>query len=528
MLSPEYLEHVADELEEYFASLENDIVKDIAKRLSLVDFTEITATSAYRIQKARELGITYDELIRKVKEHTKVSDQKVKELITESCYRSFYGMDNVSFNDGELADILKKGIKQTNGELHNFTKTMAKESAGMLERALDKAYLQVRSGAFDHKSAIRNAVEELGRNGIQCVNYRSGRRDHVDVAVRRAVRTGVNKTANEMQYQNAIKYKLNFAHVSQHLGARPEHEKWQGGIYWIYKEVKGYENFKEKTRFGFGDGLGGWNCRHSFSCLPFPDKSKIASIDSEENDRVYRLTQEQRYNERKIREWKRRKAAKEGAGFDTTKEDSKIKEWQKRNRELVKDNPELRRQLDREKVIPNSKAKAKGLSAGEKSYNLTQQAQVISRGRLTKTDTETKMKVLKAYEKRIVSYDHERAVVIAEDGTVYEVVGISGRVYPEQLGKKILENAFVTHNHPINETEFTFSEDDLEFFKNFKLGMLRGVDNHFVYQLVSDENITVRDEDYDDWFNDLNARHAVITDRCIEQNLYYWRNKNER
>lgn len=51
----------------------------------------------------------------------------------------------------------------------------------------------------------------------------------------------------------------------------------------------------------------GWNCRHSF-CPYFEVVGQIAElIDDEENERVYQLTQRQRYYERKIREWDRRK-----------------------------------------------------------------------------------------------------------------------------------------------------------------------------------------------------------------------------
>lgn len=51
----------------------------------------------------------------------------------------------------------------------------------------------------------------------------------------------------------------------------------------------------------------GWNCRHSF-CPYFEVVGQTAElIDDEENERVYQLTQRQRYYERKIREWDRRK-----------------------------------------------------------------------------------------------------------------------------------------------------------------------------------------------------------------------------
>ena len=144
---------------------------------------------------------------------------------------------------------------------------------------------------------------------------------------------------------------------------------------------------------------------------------------------------------------------------------------------------------------------------------------------MTKTDPDTKIKVLEAYEKRLVNYDHERAVVIAKDGSVYEVIGTSGHVYPECLGKAVLEDAFVTHNHPEHETEYTFSKTDLSFFSDFRLNTLRGVDNAFVYQVANSGAATVKDFDYYNWYDVLNGRHAMMTDEYLHRNLNYWRKK---
>nr|WP_240145568.1 phage minor capsid protein [Amedibacterium intestinale] len=66
-------------------------------------------------------------------------------------------------------------------------------------------------------------------------------------------------------------------------------------------------------------------------------------MDTEENKKLYELQQKQRYNERKIREWKRRRDVKEAAGLDTTKEKAKVREWNKRNKELISSDPRLKR-----------------------------------------------------------------------------------------------------------------------------------------------------------------------------------------
>jgi hypothetical protein len=64
---------------------------------------------------------------------------------------------------------------------------------------------------------------------------------------------------------------------------------------------------------------------------------------------MYEAEQEQRYNERKIREWKRRAEVMESGGQSNGKETNKVKEWQARQRELVLKN-NLARQYAREKI----------------------------------------------------------------------------------------------------------------------------------------------------------------------------------
>lgn len=419
MLTPEELNDIPKELEEYFINLENEIIKDIAKRLSVAKFDSITTTKQWRINKARQLGVSYDELTSKIADYLKVSDKKVKKVLTEAAYKGIQrdlDISNISFNadmmkEAELASMLTRGIKQTNGELHNFTKTMAKESTGILEKALDNAYLQVRSGAFDYNTAIKNAVEEIGKHGIQCVNY-NGHKDHVDVAVRRAVLSGTNKTVGDMQLHTAKQYGLNYAHVTQHVGARPEHALWQGKVYWIHEKVEGMENFYKATLYGKGEGLCGWNCRHNFYVLNHADSS-LLPLDNVENERVYELTQKQRYYERTIRYWKRRLAAKQGAGLDDSKERAKVCEWNKKLKTLVENNPELKRQWDRESIGKQKKA------VNEKIVNQIE-TKNVDKNLLKELDDKTILEIDKAIEKIYNEYPSLRntisSVVLKNDG----------------------------------------------------------------------------------------------------------------
>ena len=42
----------------------------------------------------------------------------------------------------------------------------------------------------------------------------------------------------------------------------------------------------------------------------------------------------------------------------------------------------------------------------------------------------------------------------------------------------------MSHNHPIDETDYSFSNDDIDLFSQFNLIKLRGCDEEYVYQLT--------------------------------------------
>ena len=119
--------------------------------------------------------------------------------------------------------------------------------------------------------------------------------------------------------------------MDSHLGARPSHEEWQGQVYSLDKSDPKYPYFYDATGYGTGEGLCGWNCRHSF--YPYfeglSERASVPDFTQEENARVYEDTQKQRSYERAIRKSKRELAALDGA-------------------RSAADDPELKAKLDRE------------------------------------------------------------------------------------------------------------------------------------------------------------------------------------
>ena len=95
---------------------------------------------------------------------------------------------------------------------------------------------------------------------------------------------------------------------------------------------------------------------------------------------------------------------------------------------------------------------------------------------------------LEKYEKEMVKLNHETAIIVTKEGKVFSVVGKEGSVYFRNVGKDALNGATVTHNHPAKLTRYSFSKFDLGELMDLRLKRIRGIDNKFIYEIITDEN----------------------------------------
>ena len=142
-------------------------------------------------------------------------------------------------------------------------------------------------------------------------------------------------------------------------------------------------------------------------------------------------------------------------------------------------------------------------------------------------DNEDRRTVLLKYEDTILKEPIENAIVITKEGKVYRCRGTIDGVYPDvDLGDE-LYGADVTHNHPIGSSnEYSFSDNDINLFEEYKLSTLRGVDELFEYELsrkVSyvDPEIYIYDMD------DYSYRHNYVIFYARKYGHGYWRKKHK-
>ncbi|MDO4541487.1 MAG: phage minor capsid protein [Bacillota bacterium] len=355
MLTPEQIDSLPNRVMDLFYRVEIDIITDMARRISKTDFA--TDTAQWQLAKLEQMGVLEDEILRLLSETTEKSRNELIALFDEAATATLAADDAVFIaagysplplkNNPFMQQIIWAGLERTNGTFENLTKTTANTAARQFENILDKAHLQVISGAFSYQEAIKGGIKDLAQSGVASIIYPSGHTDYLDVAFRRATLTGVSQTACRVQERRLDEMDCDLVEVSAHAGARPSHAAWQGKIYSRSGKNSKYRNFYTATGYGTGAGLGGWNCRHDF--YPYIEgvserlysKEKLKAINNEtvayngKEIPLYEATQKQRQIERNIRKWKRETAALEAAGEDSSFAESRVRQWQAVQRDFT-------------------------------------------------------------------------------------------------------------------------------------------------------------------------------------------------
>ena len=334
MLTPDYLLHCTDSLTELLDAYDNAVVSDIARRIVKTGY--VTETAKHQIRQAQQMGLLYEDIIREIAQRTNITDSMVRTLFenagvetvrTDNRLYTAAGLQPTDLRASPaMLQMLQAGYENTLGTMHNLTLTTANTAQQAYISACDLAMLQVQSGAMSYQQAIRAAIQSAASDGTR-VLYPSGRTDRIEVAVRRAVLTGVAKTCRTIGEYNAASCGCDLMELSAHAGARPSHARWQGQLVSLSGK-RGYLS-KDDIGYGSGDGFGGYNCRHDW--YPFFPGISQRNYSQEKLNQLetmtvnyngqeipyYDATQEQRRLERRVRDCKLRLSATDAARQET-------------------------------------------------------------------------------------------------------------------------------------------------------------------------------------------------------------------
>ena len=283
----------------------------------------------------------------------------------------FFGVDTVKVN--KLVEDMTTMEKQAETAALRMTDDVYRQT-------LNRVQLAMSTGSMTLNKAIDTAVEDFLNAGINCIEYKDGRRVNIADYVRMALRTTSTRAALQGHSEKLKALGYDTVAVSSYGMCSPTCLPYQGRVYindaftsWVGET----EQRADGLTYGKSNYCGKWfpllssaiagglfhpNCRHGISMWrdgdPLPK-----TLDNSETERRYKLEQQQRALEREIRRAKRKVE-----GFTDPENiamaKAQLRDKQKQLREFIEQTNAdegaevLRRDSGREKVYEGEVPKA--------------------------------------------------------------------------------------------------------------------------------------------------------------------------
>lgn len=373
MTRDEKIEKAIEPLLRMYEEIENELLVEIARHFSIND--EFLNSDYWRFKKLEEMGLFNRDIIKFIARYSGKTEREVRKALKQikadtlqmNNLERLFEDEVLKVNPNVLKDnyIIDRIIENSYNELENtfieLSKKIAQEAKKAYLNVVEKAYLKTSMGTHSYDQAIREALNDLGNQGITTLTYTTtddngnvvGIRNYdIEGTVRRETLNAARHLSTDISMEMVKELECEYVKISEHLDCRPKHFDWQGTI------VKSEELEQDPINYGEVDGLCGINCRHYFD--PYFGEARgneEKTYTQEECNEAYKVSQKQRYYERGIRKYKRKiEMAKASEDDETAKKyKAKLQQWQSRNKRFTEDN-HLNRDYTREYVSKNNTA----------------------------------------------------------------------------------------------------------------------------------------------------------------------------
>lgn len=359
------------DIEEKFKIIEQEILSSLFRNLNNHIRDEIEVGMSYQMWQEQQLLSLKDFSKRNLETYTPIFNDINKDV--EDYILS-------SYKNGEAKtrlEISKAGIKSKNDPAITFmfnklneeklqvlinevVNDFRKAEMSVLRnvddeyrRIISTSQLYLNSGTGTLREAIDLSTTSFLSRGIGAIQYSNGNMVGISAYSNMALRTADTRAYLTAAGKVRDEYGLNLVYVHSRGVACPKCLRFINKVYNddVYSVNTNFDERYPKLSQAINGGLYHPNCKDSHSTyyegLTLP--KDLNNFNKSEAKRIYNLQQEQRYNERNIRKFKRLEE------FSTDEQNkNKYKalksKWQERQKELINNNNELKRDLFREKT----------------------------------------------------------------------------------------------------------------------------------------------------------------------------------
>lgn len=569
------------DIAKWFEEFEMQLIQSLKRNLGRHESEEKAQDmewSMWQAEKLKGINKFRRECTAIMNDYKDVIDEGTQQLLKKEFEQSastdqpqFFGVDRTKLN--RLID------DTVNLEKHAETAAL-RTVDDVYRQTIVRAQLALSSGTVTINQAVDIAVKDFLDKGINCIVYRDGRRVNIADYARMALRTTATRAALQGKSERFKALGYDTIQVSKYSMCSDTCLPWQGRVYIndVYTMWDGEVRDHGGILWGKSNYCGKWfmllsaaienglfhpNCRHTILLWrdgdPLPE-----SVDNEENERRYKLEQEQRRLENKVRKAKRKVEGLSDPD-NIKKAKAELREAQKQLREFIdKVNADegetiLKRDYGKEKIYQNENLQ-NGLTytGTEGIINVRSSGKVPVTdgnghyceliGKIDYNDKEAVARSLREFEEKYKNSDIEHCRVITVNGDVYESHGDRYTVNTEMLGD-LTRGSINEHNHVTGESQYSFSWEDLKSCADDGTKIAIAYDEKYRYSMTfPDETIPKEDlydaynnaknqvgdiRSYDRFYNKLtisdeDVQHEIIKRACEMVGIKYGRQRKKQ
>ena len=346
-----------------YLELETDLLVNIAEKLAEADIDDINTWSievqnnlATLSNSNRELIINKQagverKLLETIEKAGFESVDEFEDFLSEQAEKGRLNTAPPIRESNQLASIVQTILEEAKETVNTVNTTMLQQSEQAYLDIVNRVTNEVIVGLKTPQEALRQVAGEWADIGIPALIDKRGRRWSTEAYVNMITRTQVNNVANAMQDARFNEYGVDLVEVSSHAGARPGCAPYQGKIYSISGNSRRFPSLKDVP--SGPSQLFGVNCGHvKYPYVQGVSKKTNSRYNEEENNRIYKESQQQRYIERQIRKAKREQSMLEALGDNegVAIAKQKVRAQQKNMREFI-DKTDRTRRRNREQIV---------------------------------------------------------------------------------------------------------------------------------------------------------------------------------
>ena len=265
------LNKAIDYMMKRFEEVNTFFIEKVAEQIMAIG--ELNPTSINRIAIMAEMGTNINDITQRLAIATNTSLRDVFKIYQAA-------LDDV-YTDQRFAQALKQQSisPEAKARITQYTQSVSIQTAKTLTNlsnttavsesyrtAIDTAVIAVSSGMTDYQSATRDAIKQIGYNGMQVV-YESGYHRRLDTAIRQNVIDGANQIAQNCSIMMGDELGYDAYELSAHARSAPDHEPIQGRVF----SKADFNNIQNGFPLRGIDGtlyrairrpIGEWNCMH--------------------------------------------------------------------------------------------------------------------------------------------------------------------------------------------------------------------------------------------------------------------------